>query len=159
MGSRAADRVAPSRPTLRHERVERRLRERVAESRELDRLAAVAPPTRDSPPAEDAEAAHRKLQRLRAPDRLEERAAPDRVEQRAAHARKAHRVGLAAPQRNELASSANERLPARQRFLLVAEDRRGEHVEEAVLARLRRIGVMQPGGRLEDERLARGSPG
>ena len=38
-----------------------------------------------------------------------------------------------------------------QRVLLVAEHRSSEQVEEPVLARLGRIGVVQPGRRLEDD--------
>ena len=41
--------------------------------------------------------------------------------------------------------------PLAQRVLLVAEHRRREEVEEAVLAGLRRVCVVEPGRRLEDE--------
>src|SRR5262249_20799874 len=88
---------------------------------------------------------------LQLSDRLEERARADRVAERRARLRAA-RGGRFALAPAERADAELERAPRRaQRLLLAPEDRGGEQVQEAVLAVRRRIRVMQPRRRLEDE--------
>src|SRR5690348_2833456 len=84
-------------------------------------------------------------------DGLEERARPDRVEQRAADVGKPGGRRLAVAPAEGDGVERERRRPLAQRLLLVAEDRRCEDVEVAVLAALRRIRVVEARRGLEDE--------
>ena len=145
-----------------HERVEARLSEIVAEPGQVEHRVAGRNPTRGSSPGrrEDAVPAHRSEQPEpeQVVDRLVEAAAAECDEELApaldvgGRGRRGLASGTRRPRRaNAVGSSSDER------SLLVAEDRRREQVDEAVLTVLP-DGVVQSGRGLERERLLLAGP-
>src|SRR5439155_10048184 len=90
-------------------------------------------------------------ERAQLADRLEERAAADRPEQRATRLRDHARSRTASTPAKGIRVELERSGRRSERFLLLAEDHCGEQVEEPVLAGRRRIRVVQPRRRLEDE--------
>src|SRR5437763_14956462 len=88
-------------------------------------------------------------ERVQLADRLEGRAAADRMEKLLAHARELVRAGGAAVPAEGVGVERNRARSSSKRVLLVAEHAAREQVEDAVLPGVWRIGVMQPGRRLE----------
>src|SRR5437763_14562101 len=88
-------------------------------------------------------------ERVQLADRLEERAAADRMEKMLAYARELVRACGAAVPAEGIGVERKRARSSSKRVLLVAEHGGREQVEEAVLPGLCRIGVMQPGRRLE----------
>src|SRR5207237_3630400 len=84
-------------------------------------------------------------------DGQEQRAAPAGVQEPRAHAYELVPACCASVPAERIAVELERPAGSAERVLLVAEDARGEEVEEAMLARVRAIRMVQAGGRLEED--------
>ncbi len=143
------DRVTPRCRARGHERVQRRLREHVAQAAQVDDLPALGP--REAPVGECAEPGHRIPSSCSSPTGSKNEQLPIECSRCVRTCSQLAGAGSAAVPAERLGVELECSALRAQRVLLVGEDARCEQVEEPMLARVGPIRVMQPRRRLEDD--------